>query len=156
MLVVIGNSLHATRCFSITQRAGLEQLTDAVPSTELRVPQPTSEGFVQKLLDISPCRPFLGTRNSVLGTRNSALIDRCRRLQIDLLPLALDDASANLGCGLARLVLLIRVIDFLQARGASRSMRAFEAAVQAVVAHAVAITVARLLWSTAGILDASS
>src|ERR1017187_3060634 len=62
---------------------------------------------------------------------SATLIHRGRRLKIDLLPLALDDAGANLRSRLARLVQLIRVVEFLQARGAPGTMRAFEAAMQA-------------------------
>ena len=71
-------------------------------------------------------------------------------MQIDLLPLALDDSGADLRCGLALLVLLVGVIELLQAGGALRAVRVLKAAVQAVVAHAVAIAVAGLLVQHVG------
>src|SRR5258708_12917035 len=78
-------------------------------------------------------------------SRGPVLVDGRWRLQVDQLPIAFDDARSNLGRGLPLLVLLMGVIEFLQAGGAARAVRGFEAAVQAVVAHAVAIAVARLL-----------
>ena len=73
------------------------------------------------------------------------LIDSRGRLQIDRLPLALNDARANLGGGLAFLVLLVGVVQFLQAGGAAGAVRGLKAAVQAVVPHAVAVAITRLL-----------
>ena len=66
-------------------------------------------------------------------------------MQVDLLPLAFDDSGADLRCRLAFLVLLVGVVKLLQAGRALRSVGILEAAVQAVVAHAVAIAVAGLL-----------
>src|SRR6267154_4297665 len=43
------------------------------------------------------------------------LINGCGRLQVDLLPLALYDSGPNLGCRLTLLMLLIGVIQLLQA-----------------------------------------
>src|SRR5580698_1670094 len=89
--------------------------------------------------------PALCSATSDSKLLDSALIDSCSRLQVDGLPVSVGDAGANLGCGLAFLVLLIRVVKLLQARGAACSVRVFIAAVQTVVAHAVAIAVAGLL-----------
>src|SRR5579863_7363605 len=84
---------------------------------------------------------FLGTRDWQPGTS----IHGRGRLQINLLPVALDDASPDLRRRLALLVLLIRVVELLQAGRALRTMRILKAAMQAIVPHAVAIAVARLL-----------
>ncbi len=67
------------------------------------------------------------------------------RQQIDLLPLSLDNSVAYLSRSLAFFVLLVGIIQLFQAGGALRSVRVLKAAVQAVVAHAVAIAVTRLL-----------
>src|ERR1700757_1748063 len=72
------------------------------------------------------------------------------RLQIDLLPFALDDGSGDLGRRFALLVLLVGVIELLQAGRALRSMSILEAAVQAVVPHPIAVAIAGLLMQHAG------
>src|SRR6202035_5596142 len=115
---------------SMTQKVGVGQFGDLVPSCEYRA-------TTERLGRVN----FSGTRYSL--TR--LLVDRRSRLQIDLLPFALDDAGANLGCCLAFLVLLIRVVQLFQAGGAAGAVRGLKAAMQAVVAHAVAVAVARLL-----------
>src|SRR5208283_4002691 len=61
-----------------------------------------------------------------------------------LLPLAFDNAGANLGRGLAFLMLLVGVVKLFQASGAARAVGIFITAVQAVVTHAIAIAIARL------------
>src|SRR5215469_13324534 len=69
-------------------------------------------------------------------------------LQVDLLPLAADDALADLGRSLSFFRLRVRVIELLQADVALSAVGAFKAAVQTVVAHAtVAIAVTRLLMN---------
>src|SRR5438270_5757548 len=79
------------------------------------------------------------------------LLVHCRRgLQIDLLPLSLNNSRPDLGGGFALLMLLVRVIKLFQAGRALRSMGVFKTAVQAVVAHAIAIAVARLLMENSG------
>src|SRR5437899_11222092 len=88
-----------------------------------------------------------------LGPRDWALIDRGCRLQINLFPLSLDDSGADLRSRLALLVLLVRVVKFLQARRTPSSVSILEAAVQAVVSHAVAITVTGLLMNHVGDLS---
>ena len=75
----------------------------------------------------------------------STSVHRGRRYQVDLLPLSLDNASADLGRGLALLVLLVGVVKLLQASRALGSMRVLKATVEAVMPHAVAIAVAGLL-----------
>ena len=72
-------------------------------------------------------------------------IDIGGRLEIDLLPFSGNDSLTNLCCGLVLLGHLIRIIEFSEANGALRAVGAFKATVQALVSHAVAITVARLL-----------
>ena len=42
-------------------------------------------------------------------------------------------------------MLRIRIVQFLQANVAARAMRVLEATMQAIVSHAIAITIARLL-----------
>ena len=74
-----------------------------------------------------------------------SLVDRSRGLQVYLLPFAFDDSPANLRRCLMLFVLSIRVINLLQAGGALRSVRVLKATVKTVVAHAVAIAIARLL-----------
>src|SRR5215475_9600460 len=82
-------------------------------------------------------------------TRSSGLVDGCGRLQVDLLPIPLDDSGPDLGGGLALLVLLVGVIQLFQAGCALRPMRTLKAAMQAVMPHAVAVAVARLLMKHA-------
>src|SRR5579864_1834170 len=86
-----------------------------------------------------------GANFSSFGTCRSVLVHRGGLQQIDLLPFSFNDSGADLGGGLAFFVFLVGVVEFLQAGRALRPMRAFKAAMQAVVAHAVAIAVARLL-----------
>lgn len=71
----------------------------------------------------------------------------CRSgLQIDLLPLATDDALADLGGCFALFRLLVGIVKLFQADVALGAMRTFKAAVQAVVPHApVAVAVTGLL-----------
>jgi hypothetical protein len=66
-------------------------------------------------------------------------------LQIDLFPLSLDDACANLGGGFALLVLLIGVVELFQTGGASGAVCVLVTAMEAIVTHAVAIAIAGLL-----------
>src|SRR5205807_5273795 len=72
------------------------------------------------------------------------------RFQVDLLPVAFDDSGANLGGRFPLLALLVRIVELFKASGALRAVGILEAAVQAVVPHAVAITVARLLMNHVG------
>src|SRR5262249_23610398 len=90
--------------------------------------------------------------SSKAGVRVLALplVDLIGRLQVDRLPLALDDACANLRRRLAGLGLLVAVVDLFQASGALGPMRILEAGVQAFVAHAVAIAIAGLLMDHVG------
>ena len=74
-----------------------------------------------------------------------SLVDRSRGLQVYLLPFAFDDSPANLRRRLMLLVLGIGVINLLQAGGTLRPVRVLKTTVKAVVAHAVAIAIARLL-----------
>ena len=78
------------------------------------------------------------------------LSNRRRALQVNLLPLALDDASADLGRCFSPLVLQIGIVKLLQASGAFGSMRTFKAAVQALMAGTVAVAIAGLLMNNAG------
>src|SRR5207248_2611105 len=77
--------------------------------------------------------------------KTGVLVHRSRGLQVYLLPFAFDDSPANLRRCLMLFVLSIRVINLLQAGGALRSVRVLKATVKTVVAHAVAIAIARLL-----------
>src|SRR5271170_106064 len=81
-------------------------------------------------------------RNSL---KFASLVHRGGVIQIDLFPFTPNNSSPNLGRGLTSLVLLIGVIELLQAGCAPGSVSIFVTAVQAVVAHAVAVTVAGLL-----------
>src|SRR5215475_2170945 len=78
------------------------------------------------------------------------LVHRGRRLQIDLLPLPLDDSGTNLGCGLALPVLFVGVIQLFQAGRTLGSVGILKTAVQTVVTHPVAITVTGLLMDYVG------
>src|SRR5579864_60133 len=84
-------------------------------------------------------------RQSRLRRGATTLIDGGRRIQIDLLPLSLDDSGADLGRAFALFVLLVRIVQLLQASGTLRSMGILKAAVETVVAHPVAVAVAGLL-----------
>src|SRR5215472_13290610 len=71
----------------------------------------------------------------------------CRSgLQIDLFPLAADDALADLGGCFAFFRLVVGIVKLFQADVALGAMRTFKATVQAVVPHApVAVAVTGLL-----------
>jgi hypothetical protein len=85
-----------------------------------------------------------GLFSSVPGA-HFVLVDLCRSLQIDVLPFSLDDPGTNLRGSFAFLMLDVRVVQLFQASPALRSVRAFEAAMQAVMTHAIAIAVTGLL-----------
>src|SRR5215813_9833662 len=72
-------------------------------------------------------------------------VNRSRSLQINLLPFAFDDSVSNLDSRLPFAIHGIRVIELFQASGALGAMGHLETAMQAVVAHPVAIAIARLL-----------
>ena len=73
-------------------------------------------------------------------------IHRGSGLQIDLLPLAADDGFADLGRRFALFRLFVGIVKLFQADVALGAMRALEATVQAVVAHApIAVAITRLL-----------
>ena len=77
-------------------------------------------------------------------------INRGRHLQIDLLPFARDDALADLLRGLSFLVHQIAVVKLFEAGAAVGGVGTFKATVQALVALAIAIAVARLLIDGVG------
>jgi len=112
------------------------RVANRVPSAESRVPSKTLKE-----------RP---RSNFCLATRDSGLVHRRGCDEIDLLPFSLDDSGANLSGRFAFLMLLVGVVELLQASRALRSVGALKAAMQAVVAHAVAISVARLLVQDVG------
>src|ERR1035438_1854637 len=93
---------------------------------------------------------------SGLGTRVSGLVHRCGRHQVDLLPFALDNPGANLRGSLALLVFLIGVIKLLQTGRALSAVSILKAAVQAVVAHSIAVAIARLLMQDVGKIGRAS
>src|SRR5208337_4621845 len=77
---------------------------------------------------------------------SASLVNAGRCLQVDQLPVALDDPGANLPRRLALLVHGVSVIKFFQAGSALCAVGAGKAAVQAGVPHAaVAVAVTRLL-----------
>ena len=90
---------------------------------------------------------FAPAERADLETR---LVHRGGRLQIHLLPVSLDDSRTNLCCGLALPVLLIGVVELFQAGRTLRSVCILETAVETVVTHPVAITVAGLLMEHVG------
>src|SRR4030088_3190040 len=71
---------------------------------------------------------------------------------IHLLSFALDNDSANLRCGLDRVMLLVRVVELLQASGALCAVCSLKTAMQTVIPHAVAIAIAGLLMEHHGYL----
>src|SRR5579864_940548 len=147
VLLLMGNSLRLcwwNKQISIAQRARKGQRPHACE-------QSTSGAEAQSRIaafDAAEAAPFQSPLLRI--TRRFVLVDRGRLLQVDLLPFALDDAGANLSSGLAFLVLQVRVIQLLQAGRALGAVGVFEAAMQAVVPHAVAIAVARLLMQHVG------
>ena len=83
------------------------------------------------------------------------LVNRRRRLQINLLPFAFYDPLPNLGGSLALLVHGVGVIHLFQANRTLGAVRTLEAAVQAVVSHtAIAVAITRHLrdglWNILG------
>jgi len=84
---------------------------------------------------------------SIRSRQPEGSIDGSGGLEIDLFPIALLDAFADLRRGLALLVFSVGVIEFFQASAANSTMSAFETAVQTVVTHAVAIAIAGLLMN---------
>src|SRR3984893_1432484 len=72
-------------------------------------------------------------------------MNRRSRFEVYLLPLALDDALLNLCRRPALLVLLVGIVNLFEAGSAPGPVRVFKAAVQAAMAHAVAIAIAGLL-----------
>src|SRR6202521_2549779 len=67
------------------------------------------------------------------------------RFEVYLLPLALDDGLTNLCRRPTLLVLLVGIVNLLEAGSTAGAVRAFKATMQAVMAHAVAIAIAGLL-----------
>src|ERR1700731_1366986 len=65
--------------------------------------------------------------------------------EVYLLPFALDDALTNLCRRPALLVLLVGIVNLLEAGRTAGPVRVFKAAMQAVMPHAVAIAIAGLL-----------
>src|ERR1700680_1526601 len=72
-------------------------------------------------------------------------MNRRNRFEVYLLPLALDDALTNLCRRPALLVLLVGIVNLLEAGRTAGPVRVFKAAMQAVMAPAVAIAIAGLL-----------
>src|SRR5215471_11482973 len=73
------------------------------------------------------------------------LVNRGGRLEIHLLPFAANDSGTNLLGHSSFFVFRVTVVKLFQACCALRSVGIFKTAVQAVVTHAVAVAVARLL-----------
>ena len=98
-------------------------------------------------------RTITGAKISPVENRGSADREALRKLLIHGRgsrevygpPLTGNDCLSNLGCGFAFLVLRVRIVQFFQADVTSRPVSIFEAAMQAIVSHSVAITIARLL-----------
>src|ERR1700674_339752 len=67
------------------------------------------------------------------------------RFEVYLLPLALDDGLTHLCRRPTLLVLLVGIVNLLEADSTAGAVRAFKATMQAVMAHAVAIAIAGLL-----------
>src|ERR1019366_7793459 len=79
------------------------------------------------------------------------LIDAGRCRQIDRLPLAIDDACANLPRRLALLIHGVSVIKLFQTGSALGAVRARKTAMQTFVSHAaVAVAITRLLVDDLG------
>ena len=73
-----------------------------------------------------------------------------RRVQVNGFPVASNHPCSDLRRRLLQPGLFVRVEDLLHANAAARAMRRFEAAVQAVVPHALAVAVARQLINDVG------
>ena len=78
-------------------------------------------------------------------TSNPGSMDGRGSFEVNLFPFARNDALANLLGSLALLVHGIRVVELFKTSGALGTVCIFEAAVQTVMPHTVAIAVARLL-----------
>src|SRR5512142_463023 len=81
----------------------------------------------------------------VMATTIVPSVNRGCSLQVNLVPFSGDDTFADLPGGFAFLVHHVAVIKLFQAGPAFRRMGALVAAVQALVAHAVAVAIAGLL-----------
>src|ERR1700722_19377937 len=125
VLLLMGNSFCA--CLQRNNKVSLK----AWPEVQLTGCIPRNKGEEPRVVSPEPAQESLNH----LGDLQ----------QVDLLPLAFHNAGANLGCCLALLVLLVAVVKLFQASRALRAVGAFKAAVEAVVAHAVAEAIARLL-----------
>src|ERR1700737_3625192 len=80
-----------------------------------------------------------------LETGNSVLMNGRSSFEVYLLPFALDDALTNLCRRPTLLVQLVGIVNLFEAGGTAGPVRVFKAAMQAVMAHAVAIAIAGLL-----------
>src|SRR3954468_1440136 len=72
-------------------------------------------------------------------------VDCRRRQQVDLFPLTFNDSRPYLGRSFTLLPLLVGVVQLFETGRALSSVGILKAAVETIVAHAVAIAVARLL-----------
>src|SRR5580704_8062404 len=73
------------------------------------------------------------------------LVHGSRCFQVHLPPVSSDDSFADLSGSLALLMLRVRIVQLFQANFSARAMSVFKTTVQAVVSHAIAIAIARLL-----------
>ena len=85
-----------------------------------------------------------------MSIRAVLLVERCRVFQVDVLPVATNDASANLLRCLLQLRLTVRVIKLFQAGTAMGGMCALITGAKAFVSHAVAIAVTGKLVEDVG------
>src|SRR5580698_4639321 len=97
------------------------------------------------LLDVAVSR--LPAPASRVNSR-SLLVDRRRRFQVHLPPVSGNDSFADLDGRLALFMLRVRIIQLFQANVATRPVSSFKTTVQAVVSHAIAIAIARLLMQS--------